>query len=138
MSPTEERLAKRAGIFLRLVLQIGLVLGIYYLGLGLAYLVPVGIPGNLLGMLLLLALLLSGVLKPAFVNEACSFLLKYMSIFFLPAAVSLMGAQDVLNGVLVKFFLVCLVTTILVFAATAGTVVAVSSICRRHRAKGGV
>jgi len=48
------------------------------------------IPGNVVGVLLLFALLALGVVKLAWVELAADFLLKHLVFFFVPIAVGLM------------------------------------------------
>jgi holin-like protein len=59
------------------------------------------IPGNLLGMLLLVALLTSGVVRLAWVEAGVSLLVRHLAFLFIPIAVGLMTFQDlfVRNGV---------------------------------------
>lgn len=49
------------------------------------------IPGNVLGMLLLFVLLLAGVIKLEYIQQAANFLLKHLVFFFIPVAVGLMN-----------------------------------------------
>ena len=48
------------------------------------------IPGNVLGVIVLFALLCAGVIKPAHVERAADFLLKHLVFFFMAMAVGLM------------------------------------------------
>ena len=131
------KLQRLAFMELKLILQLMLITTIYYLGVGISYYLPIKIPGNILGMLLLLICLLSGVLKSHHIHEGCSFLLKYMAIFFLPAAVALMGCTGLLQGFYLKFALVCIITTIIVFIATVSTVSMVSHLMAKRQLKRG-
>lgn len=56
-----------------------------------AILTNLPIPGNVLGMLLLFVLLLTGVIKLEYIQEAANFLLKHLVFFFIPVAVGLMN-----------------------------------------------
>lgn len=76
-------------------------------------------PASVIGMVLLFALLATGVLKLEHVREKADFLLANMAFFFLPAGVSVMNYFDVLSSALVPLLVICLVTTVLVFGATA-------------------
>jgi holin-like protein len=70
------------------------------------------IPGNLLGMLLLFALLTSGVVRLEWVEAGVSLLVRHLAFFFIPIAVGLMTFQElfVRNGV-------AIVVTLIVSAA---------------------
>jgi holin-like protein len=61
----------------------------------------VPLPGNLVGMLLLLALLRVGLVRLEHVEEAAGLLLKHLNLFFIPLAVGLMAWGSLLgtNGV---------------------------------------
>lgn len=58
------------------------------------------IPGNVLGMVLLFVLLLTGVVKLNWVEAASSILIKHLAFFFIPIAVGLMtfGALFLTSG----------------------------------------
>lgn len=59
------------------------------------------IPGNVLGMIILFILLLTGVVKLKWIDRAASFLLKHLVFFFIPITVGIMtlGSVFVKNGV---------------------------------------
>ncbi len=119
---------KRAGIILA---QLVVLIAIYEVGCIIARYLPIAIPGNIVGMALLLALLATGVLKGKHVGSACDYMIDNMSIFFIPAGVGIMGCFTLLQGSALKFAFVCIATTIIVFIATSATVIATSRIMDR-------
>lgn len=66
------------------------------------------IPGNVLGMMILFTLLMTGVIKLEWINEASSFLLKHLVFFFIPITVGVMTLGDVFleSGILLIVVLV--------------------------------
>lgn len=122
----KERIQRTVKHGLLLLAQLCLVLGIYAAGCALASVLPIAIPGNILGMVLLLLLLATHVLKTTYVSEACNYLIDNMSIFFIPAGVAIMGCFSLLEGSAAKFAFVCVATTVIVFLATSLTVMFVS------------
>lgn len=66
------------------------------------------IPGNVLGMMILFVLLLTGVMKLTWIEEAASFLLKHLLFFFIPITVGMMTLGSVLleNGMILMSILV--------------------------------
>lgn len=52
------------------------------------------LPGNVLGMLLLLALLASGVVPLRWIDGSASLLVRHLAFFFIPITVGLMGFTD--------------------------------------------
>lgn len=66
------------------------------------------IPGNVLGMILLFILLLTGVLKLEWINEVASFLLKHLVFFFIPITVGIMtlGTTFLNHGIFIIIILI--------------------------------
>ena len=83
-------------------------------------------------MVLLLVLLGTGLLKARHVGDACDCLLDNMSLFFIPAGVAIMGCVSLLEGNALKFALVCVITTVIVFLATSYTVMLVSRLTAKR------
>ncbi len=108
---------------------------VYAAGCALASVLPIHLPGNIVGMVLLLVLLGTGLLKARHVGDACDCLLDNMSLFFIPAGVAILGCVSLLEGNAAKFALVCVVTTVLVFLATAYTVMLVSRLMAKRDAR---
>ncbi len=54
------------------------------------------LPGNLVGMLLLFALLRSGLVHQRLIEEASSILTRHLAFFFIPITVGLMGYSKLL------------------------------------------
>lgn len=110
----------------KLLVQIGIVFGICLVGEGIAAVLPFTFPASVLSMLLLFVLLLCGVLKVEHIREKGDFLLKNMAFFFIPSGVALLEQVDFLKGKIMILLLICLITMVLTFAATAFTVRLVS------------
>lgn len=83
--------------------------------------VPLPVPASIYGMVLMLALLTSGILKPEKVKRAGGFLLEIMPVMFIPAAVGLMDIAAGMRGALLPIAGVIVLTTIIVMAATGRT-----------------
>lgn len=116
----------------RIVLQLGLILAICFAGEKVSEILPVDVPSNICSMVLLLVFLVSGVVRMDSISDAADFLLDHMAVFFIPAAVAIMGSFDLLAGNIVKLVVVCLVTTVLVFFVTSFTVSTVANLMARR------
>lgn len=127
--------AETAGKF---VIQLAFLIGVCYIGNAIAAAIPLGIPGNIVSMVLLLGLLITGMLQATKIDLVSSFLLKYMPVFFIPAGVSVMGCFPMIADHLPQFALVVLLTTILVFLVTSLTVTAVIKIQAKIAEKKGL
>ena len=118
---------------MKIILQIGLVLGICLLGEAISLLLPIPFPGSVIAMILLFLLLLSGRLRPEHIREKSDFLLQNMAFFFIPAGVGILEYADTLLPVLLPLLLICLITTVLTFAASSLTAQLVIRLQEKHR-----
>lgn len=107
---------------MKILLQIGVVFLICLLSEALSLILPFPFPGSVIAMIALFLLLLSGLLKVDHIRQKADFLLKNMAFFFIPAGVGILEYFDVLKDCLLPFLVICAVSTVLTFAATAGTV----------------
>lgn len=107
---------------LRLGVQLAFLAGVCYLGNSISQNLQLPIPGNIISMALLLALLLTGMLHSSKIDLASGMLLKFMPIFFIPAGVTVMGCFPVIRDHLLQFALVCIITTVLVYLVTSTVV----------------
>jgi holin-like protein len=74
-----------------IALQVVVLLAISQAGHAVATYLGLPLPGNLLGMLLLLGLLLSGAIRVRWLETSASLLLRHLAFFFVPITVGLMG-----------------------------------------------
>lgn len=128
-SETVVAFVRKAG---RIVLQLGLILAICLAGEQVSAVLPIDIPGNICSMVLLLVFLLGGVIRMESIADAANFLLDNMAVFFIPAAVAIMGSVDLLAGNILKLVVICLITTVLVFFVTSFTVSTVAHLMARQ------
>lgn len=111
--------------------EIGLIFGICLLGEGIAALLPVAFPGSVISLILLITLLMTGVVKTRHIQRVTGFLVANMSFVFLPACVSVVEHAPVILPKIVPIFLICFLTTPLVYLATAWTVQGMMVLRRR-------
>jgi len=96
-------------------IQVALLILINFVGHFMAaHLIFLRLPGNLVGMLLLFAMLSSRVIPLAWVQEGAAVLTRHFAFFFIPLAVGLIAFK----GVLVQHGLPILGT--LIFSAACG------------------
>lgn len=88
--------------------QILILMVIYQIGSEITRFFHLKIPGNVIGILLLLGLLWTRVLKVEQIDIASTWLLKHLSFFFIPIAVGLMTLGPIFlhKGVMILFVLV--------------------------------
>lgn len=107
---------------MRILLQLALILGICYVGELIHDYTGIPIPGNILGMLILLLLLCLRVIKLEQIREVSDFFLKRLAFFFLPPAIGLMLVGDDVKSQWPLLLILCIVLTIVTMAATGWTV----------------
>ena len=107
---------------MKILLQIGVVFGLYWVSLLIEALLPIPFPASVISLLLLLLLLFLKVLKVEHIREKADFLLNNLGFFFVPVSVSIMNYVDVLRTCAVPFLVICAVSTVVTFAATVGAV----------------
>ena len=122
MPESKERCEK-----LKLLSQIGIIFGICWVSTLIEAVLPFAMPASIIGMLMLLILLVTRVVRPEHVREKSDFLLANLPFFFIPAAVSIMNYTDVLQGKLAALLAVCTISMVITFAVTS---VAVRITCR--------
>lgn len=98
--------------------QFSIILVICFIGEGLHRFLNMPIPGNVMGMLLLLIALSTGVIKLKAIEEVCEFLLSHLAFFFVPAGVGILACLDVIKGSLFSIITIVLVSTIVIVAVT--------------------
>ncbi len=76
------------------------------------------IPGNVLGMGLLLLALAAGIVKVEWVQEAADLLLSHLALFFVPAGVGVMVYFDLIGKEWLPIVVATLVSTFVVMAVT--------------------
>ena len=104
-----------------LLMEFAIILGITLAAELLHAYLPLPVPASIYGMILMLALLMSGLLKLEKVKRAGSFLTGIMPVMFIPAAVGLLEIITDMKGALLPIAGVIVLTTIIVMAATGRT-----------------
>ena len=75
---------------IKLLWQTAFLTAIYWVCDQITHLTGIPIPGNVLGIIVLFILLLTGVVKESHISTAAEFLLRHLVFFFVPIAVGLM------------------------------------------------
>ncbi len=72
------------------------------------------IPGNIIGMAILLLLLTLNFLKLSMIEETSSFMLKYMGFFFVPLTVGIMESYKLIQDSIIQIIIILVISCILV------------------------
>ena len=85
-----------------------------YAGNTLSLLLPITIPGSILGMLTLFALLATQILPVEWIKPGCHLLIRYMALLFVPISVGIINYTDVLSAQFGPIVISIVVSTFLV------------------------
>ena len=107
---------------MKLVRQVVIVILLMVIGEMLNKTFDILVPGNIIGMILLLVALELKVIKLEMVEEFGQFLLGHLAIFLIPSCVGIIAVTGILEGKLLIFTFIALATTLIVMAVTAITV----------------
>lgn len=86
-----------------------------YVGNFLASLLPITIPGSIIGMLILFVLLALQIIPAKWVKPGCSVLIRYMALLFVPIGVGVMQYYDLLKAQYGPIVVSCFISTLVVF-----------------------
>ncbi|MFD3155903.1 CidA/LrgA family protein [Haloimpatiens sp. FM7330] len=107
---------------MKLLKQLCIILIINFLGELIHISLNTSIPGNVIGMILLLLLLCTNAIRLSMIEHVSDFLLKNLAFFFLPAGVGLISCLGILNGNWLAFLCICLISTIIIILVTGLTI----------------
>ena len=85
-----------------------------FVGNFLSALLPITIPGSILGMLILFVLLSLQLLPPLWLKPGCHLLIRYMALLFVPIGVGVMNYYQQLSSQLGPIVVSCAVSTFIV------------------------
>lgn len=103
------------------LISIGILTAVCFAGELLYLLLPLPVPAGIYGLLLLLILLLTRLVKVRQLERTAHFFLTIMPLLFLEPAVKLMTSFPTLRGNLIPILLLCLISTAAVTAVTGIT-----------------
>ena len=104
---------------MKIIKQTGIIFTICWSSIIIQRYFPLPIPASVIGLILLFLCLITGVLKISHIQEKSDFLLSNMAFFFIPAGVNVINYLDILRASWLPLLVICLVTMVITFAATA-------------------
>lgn len=109
--------------------QLMIILTSYILGVALQVTLNLPIPGTVLGLILLFLSLYSGIIKVEMIEDMCEILISHMSFLFIPAGVGLITSFKFLEGKIIRFSVIIIISTIIVWVITAYVVKFLRKVC---------
>lgn len=86
------------------------------------HIIPLPIPANIYGLILMFLVLFTGLIKVEQVKEVSDFLIELMPIMFIPPAVAVMEHYRIFEGFYVQSVVTIILSTIIIMTVTALTV----------------
>jgi len=120
---------------MKIFVQLGILFAVCLAAEGIAKLLPFAMPASILGMLLMLLLLVTGLLKKEQLQETSGFLLGNLPIFFVPAIVGLVNYLELMWDNLGKILVVIMVSLVATFAVTVWVVRLTTALMERGKNK---
>lgn len=105
---------------------IAILLALQWVSVLLLQVLHIAFPPALLGMILLAVLLLTGVIRQASVEDACTILIEKMGMLFLPAGISMLLYLDIIKAESAAIFLTIIVSSLIILITTTAFVELVS------------
>lgn len=120
---------------MKYIRQFCVILLVSFLGEVLYKVVPFPIPASVYGLILMLAALMSGVIKISHVKDTAVFLIEIMPVMFIPAGVGLMSSWGTLKPIVVPVAIITILTTAIVMIVTGRVTQAVIRREERRQSK---
>jgi holin-like protein len=103
---------------MKILYQIGIILGISFVGEFLNIIVPLPIPASIYGLAIMLLCLEIGIVKVEDVKEVVGFFLEIMPVVFIPAAVGIIVILGDVKEIMVPLMVISTITTFIVMIVT--------------------
>lgn len=103
---------------MKYIKQLLIILFISFLGEILSFFIPLPIPASIYGIIILFICLNTRIVKLSQVNETGKFLIEIMPIMFIPAAVGIIETWDIMQGSVIKYVILLIVSTIVVMVCS--------------------
>ena len=117
----------------KLLHGLAIILFLQWLSTAIISFLGIPFPPPLLGMLILTALLCTGVIKENYIEDICTALIDKMALLFLPAGVSMILYLDVIKAELLPISLTIILSSVIILCSTA----LVLEMLLRKKEKGG-
>jgi len=107
---------------MKILKELTIILFITFLGEILSKILSLPLPGTVVGMLLLLACLITKIIKVDSLKITSNYMLDNLAFFFLPAGVGIISSLNILSGNTLKILTVIIASTLVVTVVTGLTV----------------
>ncbi|MFC4023389.1 CidA/LrgA family protein [Oceanobacillus longus] len=103
----------------KIVIHIAILYIIYLLGNWIQQTFHLFVPGSVIGMIIFLILLLTNIIKIAWIEEGTKLFVNHLTLFFIPVTVGVVNYFDLFSGKGLLVVLIVLISTVLVMGISA-------------------
>jgi holin-like protein len=103
---------------LKFIIQFSIILFLSFIGELLSSFIPLPIPGSIYGLIILLILLCTKVIKLHHVKEVSDFLIEIMPLMFIPVTVGIMDSYKVFTHLLPEIIIAATIVTAVVMGVS--------------------
>ena len=103
---------------MKYIKQFSIIMLVTCIGEILKYYISLPIPASIYGLVLMLILLVTHVVRLEHVKETANFLIEIMPMMFIPAAVGILVSWGLLRPILVPVLSITVISTLLVMVVT--------------------
>ena len=104
--------------FVRTIAQIGIIIVFYIVGQAIVDFTGIIIPGSIIGLVLLWLALFFKVLNVKYIQKGASFLLAYLTLFFIPSTVAVINYPELLTVSGGLLIIAVIISTLIALAVT--------------------
>ena len=103
---------------MKYIYQLFIILVVTFVGELLHYFIPIPVPASIYGLIIMLILLCTKVVKLEHVERTSDFLIEIMPLMFIPAGVGLMKSWGVLKPLIIPVVVITVISLIAVMAVS--------------------
>ena len=103
---------------MKYIYQLFIILVVTFVGELLHYFIPIPVPASIYGLIIMLILLCTKVVKLEHVERTSDFLIEIMPLMFIPAGVGLMKSWGVLKPLIIPVVVITVISLITVMAVS--------------------
>ena len=104
--------------FIKITLHIIILCLLTSLGNWIQHTFQLLIPGSVIGMIILFLLLLFNIVKLSWIDEGAKFMVRHLTLFFIPATVGIIDYLDLFLGKGILLFFIVIISTIFVMVSS--------------------
>src|SRR5699024_12157393 len=99
---------------LRIIYQIAILFGVFYIGNWIQRFFGLFIPGSVIGLIIMFILLTTGIVNPRFIQDGSSYMVKHFVLFFIPTTVGVINFYHLFVGIGIQLIVITIMSSLLV------------------------